>query len=207
MRCENVKCDNNHDGSFGSGRFCSKGCANSRIKTDEVKQKTSNSMKKAYVDRRAKRPELKQDQIEAVLQKKKDTWIKKLFESDFDELGHEGIRRWVFIEQDHKCNSCGLDQWLDNPLVLELEHKDGNNQNNVRENLEGLCPNCHSLTDTWRGRNKRKLKKDFVTDEQVVRAFLETGNIRQCLITLDMAAKGANYGRVKRALTIWGIEY
>jgi len=43
MKCE--KCNKEHDGSFGSGRFCSRSCANSRIRTDEIKKKISNSIK------------------------------------------------------------------------------------------------------------------------------------------------------------------
>lgn len=54
----------------------------------------------------------------------------------------------------HKCNNCELTDWLGNPIPLELEHIDGNSSNNLLENLELLCPNCHSLTDTYRGRNK-----------------------------------------------------
>ena len=43
MKCE--KCGNDHDGSFGSGRFCSKSCANSRVRTDEIKRKISEGVK------------------------------------------------------------------------------------------------------------------------------------------------------------------
>ena len=95
------------------------------------------------------------------------------------------------------------------PIPLEIEHKDGNHQNNVRDNLEALCPNCHSLTDTWRGRNKTKdnSNKNKISDEELVDAFLATGNIRQCLIRIGLAPKGTNYGRVKRCLSIRGIAY
>lgn len=54
----------------------------------------------------------------------------------------------------HKCNNCELTDWLGNHIPLELEHIDGNSSNNLLENLELLCPNCHSLTDTYRGKNK-----------------------------------------------------
>jgi len=54
-----------------------------------------------------------------------------------------------------KCNTCGLTEWLGNPIPLELEHIDGNNSNHLLKNLELLCPNCHSLTSTYRGRNKK----------------------------------------------------
>lgn len=39
-------------------------------------------------------------------------------------------------------------------IVLELEHKDGNSQNNSKENVCLICPNCHSQTPTYKGKNK-----------------------------------------------------
>jgi HNH endonuclease len=55
----------------------------------------------------------------------------------------------------HCCESCNLTTWLGNPIPLELDHIDGNNQNNRLDNLRLLCPNCHSLTPTYRGKKKR----------------------------------------------------
>ena len=43
MKC--LKCNKEHDGSFGSGKYCSRQCANSRVRTEESKKKTSNTMK------------------------------------------------------------------------------------------------------------------------------------------------------------------
>jgi hypothetical protein len=51
------------------------------------------------------------------------------------------------------CHSCGEYNWLDKPIPLELEHKNGNNKDNRIENLSFLCPNCHAFTDTYRGKN------------------------------------------------------
>ena len=56
----------------------------------------------------------------------------------------------------HRCNRCGLEEWLGLPVSLELEHIDGDHHNNLLDNLELLCPNCHAQTDTYRGKNKRK---------------------------------------------------
>lgn len=54
----------------------------------------------------------------------------------------------------NKCEKCGQESiWFENPLVMELNHIDGNKKNNKLENLEILCPNCHSQTFTFRGRN------------------------------------------------------
>lgn len=57
----------------------------------------------------------------------------------------------------HRCmgNDCGLTEWRGKPLVLELDHVDGNKKNNSLDNLKLLCPNCHSQTDTWRNRKRR----------------------------------------------------
>ena len=55
----------------------------------------------------------------------------------------------------HRCCGCKLDTWMDQPIPLELDHIDGNHQNNALDNLRLLCPNCHSLTPTFRGKNKR----------------------------------------------------
>lgn len=56
---------------------------------------------------------------------------------------------------DAKCYNCNLSHWLNKPIILELEHIDGDNTNNTIENLTLLCPNCHSQTKTWRGRNNK----------------------------------------------------
>lgn len=54
----------------------------------------------------------------------------------------------------HRCESCGLTEWLDEEIPLELEHVNGINTDNRLENLELLCPNCHAKTPTYRGKNK-----------------------------------------------------
>jgi len=53
----------------------------------------------------------------------------------------------------YKCSNCHLSQWLDQPIPLELEHIDGNHNNNSLDNLTLLCPNCHAMTSTYRGKN------------------------------------------------------
>ena len=55
---------------------------------------------------------------------------------------------------DPKCYNCHNIQWLHQPIPLELHHIDGDNQNNNLSNLTLLCPNCHALTDNYRGKNK-----------------------------------------------------
>ena len=54
---------------------------------------------------------------------------------------------------DYKCNSCGIDQWNGKSISLELDHINGKRDDHRLENLQFLCPNCHSQTKTFRGRN------------------------------------------------------
>lgn len=64
------------------------------------------------------------------------------------------VKKYLFKEQDGKCNHCKNEFWMGKPINLELEHIDGNSENNKRENLELICPNCHSYTPTYKALNK-----------------------------------------------------
>ena len=59
----------------------------------------------------------------------------------------------------YKCNACGIPgEYNGKPITLEVNHKDGDAKNNVLENLEFLCPNCHSQTPTFRALNKKSAR-------------------------------------------------
>ena len=185
------KCNSEHD---KPGTYCSGTCANSRVFSDEAKYKKSIALK-------GRKPTGILADKEAWANKIKETALRKYLTKSFDELGMENKRRRVFEEQKYCCNKCGISEWFSKPISLELEHKDGNNLNNTRENLEGLCPNCHSITETWRGRNKpAKNGINKISDESLLQCLNESVNIRQGLLKAGIAAKGKNYERAKRLL-------
>lgn len=55
---------------------------------------------------------------------------------------------------EYKCAKCGLINWLGEPISLQLDHINGINNDHRIENLRFLCPNCHSQTETYAGKNK-----------------------------------------------------
>lgn len=72
------------------------------------------------------------------------------------------IRLWLIEQSNFKCEECGWDK--KNPITgnspLEIDHIDGNAENSKRENLRVLCPNCHSLTPTWKALNMGNASKE-----------------------------------------------
>ena len=55
--------------------------------------------------------------------------------------------------KEYKCECCGNTIWLNQKIPLELHHINGDKHDNRIENLQLLCPNCHAITDNYRGRN------------------------------------------------------
>lgn len=73
------------------------------------------------------------------------------------------IRKYIFEKNENKCEICGWDKInpYTNKIPLQIHHKDGNCLNNKEENLELLCPSCHSLTENYGSRNKNCTRIDL----------------------------------------------
>lgn len=103
--------------------------------------------------------------------------------------------------KDHVCERCGLKEWLNAKIPLELHHINGNPKNNCIENLQVLCPNCHALTDNYRGRNKKRIKNGkCLSDDDIERAIVDSFNKRQALLSLGLTGYGASYDRINRVI-------
>ena len=76
------------------------------------------------------------------------------------------IKKYLLKKYNNKCSKCGWGELnkFTNVIPLEVEHIDGNYKNNNEDNLIILCPNCHSLTSTYKGANLnhgRKTRKKY----------------------------------------------
>jgi len=72
-----------------------------------------------------------------------------------DETKTDRIRRRILTKtRGHRCEVCHLADWQGLPIALDLDHIDGNADNNSEGNLRLICPNCHAQTPTYKGRNK-----------------------------------------------------
>lgn len=158
------------------------------------KNKNTNGLKKAYSDGRKQsvfteehRNRSNQSKIINIQSNPFEIWGKKL---RYDKVNEE---------QNNSCLICGISEWNGKPITLELDHIDGNSSNNVRENVRLLCPNCHSQTDNWRGRNINKGTMK-VSDEELLQSLLESKSIHTALMNVKLAPKGGNYKRASKLL-------
>jgi len=60
--------------------------------------------------------------------------------------------------KENRCERCGIEDWLGEPLAMALHHVNGDGADNRLENLQMLCPNCHAQTDTFAGRNRGRAR-------------------------------------------------
>ena len=61
--------------------------------------------------------------------------------------------------KENRCERCGIAEWHGRPLEMQLHHVNGDGLDNRLENLELICANCHSQTETWGGRNGHRRKR------------------------------------------------
>jgi hypothetical protein len=69
----------------------------------------------------------------------------------------ESLKPHLIKERGHQCERCKNSSWMNEKIVLEVDHINGDRTDNCLENLILLCCNCHALTPTWRGRKNMAL--------------------------------------------------
>jgi Zn finger protein HypA/HybF involved in hydrogenase expression len=85
-------------------------------------------------------------------------WLsKKISGRKKDGRPSDYVRRFMLEEANYKCSKCGWGEKnpINGIIYLEIDHIDGTRDNGYKENLRVLCPNCHTLTDTYKTLNKK----------------------------------------------------
>lgn len=126
---------------------------------------------------------------------------------DNDEVLSDRVRKYMLDKVGHKCELCGWGEInpYTNKIPLEIHHKDGDYKNNAEDNLQVLCPNCHTLTKTYgtgnigNGRYNRRLRvqkqratirgEEFIPKELVVKE----ANVHRCQDCGKVISRGATY--------------
>lgn len=74
-------------------------------------------------------------------------------ENDINSVSSRTLKKYLLDQRGHRCEACGITEWRGKPAPIELDHRDGNPENNSLANLRLICPNCHAQTGTCKGRN------------------------------------------------------
>lgn len=117
-------------------------------------------------------------------------------------LKYHAVEVYHYFE--YLCSECGIVDWNQKKLVLEIDHINGARTDNRRENLRLLCPNCHSQTPTFRGRGKRPV---VVTDEQIRSTIPVAKNITQVIHKLGLSIQGHNYRRIRKLMDEENLDF
>ena len=98
------------------------------------------------------------------------------------------------------CSGCFLTQWRDAAIPLELDHIDGDAENNALFNLRLLCPNCHAQTPTYRARNTRYAH--IPPFQEIIKGIDECGGVapyaERLGVSRDVVRRWLNSARVRR---------
>ena len=82
------------------------------------------------------------------------------------------LKKFLIEEVGEHCVECGQEStWNNKPLVLQLDHIDGDSDNNYPKNLRLLCPNCHTQTESFGSKGKGSRYKKFTKRNQYLRDY------------------------------------
>lgn len=115
--------------------------------------------------------------------------------------------------KENKCEQCGITEWQNKPIIFHLHHKDGNHQNNNIDNLQVLCPNCHSQTETFAGKNaqknKDKRKKNKQQIDNIIRKLppISRGELKELIRKNSFVSIGKMFNVSDNAIRKWCDKY
>lgn len=153
IRCELCKTEVTTDRA--SQKFCSVKCrqksytGKAHFSCKECKE-SFNSTSRTKI---CKKCSIKNKQINRI-----NDWLTGSWDGAVERGLSKTIRNYLLAEADFACSGCGFDKSHpdDGASILEIDHIDGDGLNHSPNNLRVLCPNCHALTSSYRGRNLGK---------------------------------------------------
>ena len=77
----------------------------------------------------------------------------KIDNGEIELLTNNTARKYLVNRRGHFCEICGIKTWLDKPILLIVDHIDGNSQNNQVDNLRLICSNCDATLPTYKSKN------------------------------------------------------
>lgn len=120
--------------------------------------------------------------------------LTEILRGEHPQYSTNHLKRRLLKEEIKKeqCELCGqLPTWNGKKLVLQLDHKDGNNKNHKLDNLQIVCPNCHTQTDTFSGRNASDKTSNWknIPNIDIIEKFKVTGTPTGTMRALGLNTK------------------
>ena len=131
-------------------KFCSSSCSASYNNKIRVRKNESKFVHCSNCGKETKNPKFCSETCSAEFRKKKS--VEKFLATG--EGSHNTMKSYLISVHGYKCFKCENKEWMGVSIPLELEHKNGNSEDNSLNNIELLCPNCHALTPTYKAKNK-----------------------------------------------------
>lgn len=198
-------CGNNATFTLKNGKRC---CSHSQNKCKAVREKNSYGLKNAYKENRRPPTVACFGDSRAWARGKtacddpriRAKYTKNIFcLSDKKIIGQVLKRKMLKEGWVYACNVCGIKDWMNKTLTLQVDHINGNNKDNRKENLQLICPNCHSQTNTF-CRGTRAPGSIRVSDELLLGAYNKTNNITEALLSVGVTNGPGNRERLKKLL-------
>jgi len=195
-----------------SGKWC---CSKSYNSCPEARRKNSCGLKKAYNEGRIDAREIYKNKSEDA--KKRQAWsngkclknIKDVFCKN-SNTGRALLKRYILKNKlmETKCAICGIDIWNGKEISLQLHHIDGDKTNNLIENLQLLCPNCHSQTDNFCGKNDLNFSLENISIKKIKEGVEKVDDISSLLIFLGCRSTGkAICEKIKKVMEKYNIHF
>ena len=90
--------------------------------------------------------------------------------------GAPALKKYLLETKGERCEECGQEgTWNNKPLVLQLDHIDGDSDNNYPRNIRLLCPNCHTQTENFGSKGKGSRYKKITKRNQYLREYKSLG--------------------------------